>query len=231
MEEILQDLLQQWQYIARVIVAALCGSVIGLERSRRQKEAGIRTHIIVCLSSALFMIVSKYGFFDVLADYSETMKLDPSRVASSIVSGISFLGAGVIFLKGSSIRGLTTSAGLWATAACGMAIGSGMFALGIFTTVFVVLLQYLLHKYNLSSETIAATEIKITFDDKPDAISHIKDFFKQNEVEVEEYSIRKNTDKTITYTTVVKHLVADRVNRLSSIMEVIPEVREIDCNQ
>ncbi len=218
----------QEEYILRIIVAAACGAVIGLERSRRQKEAGLRTHIIVCLGAALMMVISKYGFFDVVV--YDSIQLDASRVASNVISGISFLGAGVIFLKGTSIRGLTTSAGLWTTSACGLAIGAGMYGVGIFTTVFVVVIQYFLHKYNLSSETIAATEIKIAAVDRNGIIDDIKAYFDTNKVEIEEYSIKKKDDGLIYFNSVVKHLKQEEINSLTSIFNAIPDVKELNCD-
>jgi putative Mg2+ transporter-C (MgtC) family protein len=219
----------QGEYIMRLLLASACGAVIGLERSRRQKEAGLRTHIIVCLGAALIMVISKYGFFDVVK--FDSVQVDASRVAANIITGISFLGAGVIFLKGTSIRGLTTSAGLWTTSACGMAIGAGLYAVGIFTTVFMVGLQYFLHKYNLSSETIAATEIRIITYDKPGIVEQIKAYFTENDVEIEEFSIKRKSDGTLVYDTVVKHLKPDEMNHITTILNEIPEVMEINCNQ
>ncbi len=219
----------QGEYILRIVIASACGAVIGLERSRRQKEAGLRTHIIVCMGATLLMLISKYGFFDVIV--RDSVQVDASRVASTVITGISFLGAGVIFLKGSSIRGLTTSAGLFSTAACGMAIGAGMYALGIFTTVFMVTLQYLLHKYNLSSETIAATEIRIIAYDKPDIVEQIKAYFAKNEVEIEEFAIKRKSDGTLIYDTVVKHLKPAELNHITTILTEVPDVMEVNCNQ
>ena len=129
-----------WDYLIRVIVACLCGGLIGLERTKRLKEAGIRTHIIVALGATLIMVVSKYGFGDV-AD------ADASRIASNVITGVSFLGAGVIFVRGGSVKGLTTAAGIWATAAIGLALGAGMYTVGVLVTVLMILLQISLHKF------------------------------------------------------------------------------------
>ena len=106
----------QLELLVRLIVAGICGSLIGYERKNRLKEAGIRTHMIVALGSALVMIVSKYGFADVLLLHNYI--LDPSRVAAQIVSGIGFLGAGIIFVRKQAISGLTTAAGICRRAAC-----------------------------------------------------------------------------------------------------------------
>lgn len=128
-----------WDYLIRIVVACLCGGLVGLERTKRLKEAGIRTHIIVALGAALIMVVSKYGFSDVGG-------ADASRIASNVITGISFLGAGVIFVRGGSVKGLTTAAGIWATAAIGLALGAGMYTVGVLCTVLVILLQISLHK-------------------------------------------------------------------------------------
>ena len=127
-----------------ILLAALCGLALGIERKNRLKEAGMRTHLIVALGSALIMVVSKYGFFD-LVGYSH-LSVDASRVAAQIVSGIGFLGAGMIFMRNQSITGLTTAAGIWATAGIGMAMGAGLYAVGGFCTLLVLLTQLLLRR-------------------------------------------------------------------------------------
>ena len=124
------DLMQNLDFFIRMIVACLCGACIGIERTKRFKEAGIRTHIIVCCASALIMVVSKYGFADLTGvdgmDFNGTKGVDASRIASQVVSGISFLGAGLIYKNGSAVKGLTTAAGIWATSGIGLAIGAGL---------------------------------------------------------------------------------------------------------
>ena len=131
-------------YILRILLATFCGACIGFERERRFKTAGIRTHIIVALSACLMMIVSKYGFWDVVG--MKGITLDVSRIAAGVVTAIGFLGAGVIFVKKESITGVTTAAGLWATVGVGIAIGAGMYTIGLATTIIMVVLQVLLHK-------------------------------------------------------------------------------------
>ena len=117
------------EFFVRLLLSAGLGALVGLERSKRQKEAGVRTHCIIACTSALFMILSKYAFVD-LVGVDGLRGADPARIAAQVVSGISFLGAGVIFKNGNSIRGLTTAAGMWGTAAVGMAIGAGMYWVG-----------------------------------------------------------------------------------------------------
>lgn len=147
MKEFITNTLQL-QFVFRIVLAGMCGMMIGLERKNRSKEAGIRTHFVVASGAALMMIVSKYAFYDVIA--SELYKgfdvrLDPSRIASTIASGIGFLGAGMIFVHKNTITGLTTAAGIWATSGVGMAIGAGLYSIGICATIVILLAQILLH--------------------------------------------------------------------------------------
>lgn len=134
------------EMLGRIILAALCGAIIGYERKNRKKEAGIRTHIIVSLASALMMIVSKYGFFDLKDGFLGIRGADPSRIASQVISGVGFLGAGMIFVNKKAITGLTTAAGIWATSGIGIAIGSGLYFIGIAAALLIVAAQILLHK-------------------------------------------------------------------------------------
>ncbi|GBF03643.1 magnesium transporter MgtC [Lactiplantibacillus paraplantarum] len=122
--------LYQLEWVLRLFVAAICGGAVGYERKVRLKTAGIRTHMLVAVGAALFMIISKYGFFD-LTSHTTDISLDPSRVASQVVTGIGFIGAGAIMTINHKIDGLTTAAGLWATAAIGLAIGADMYVIGI----------------------------------------------------------------------------------------------------
>lgn len=126
-----------WEFTLRLFVAGIMGILIGLEREYRAKEAGYRTHFLVAVGSALLMIVSQYGFEEVLE--RDLVRLDPSRIAAQVVSGIGFIGAGTIILQKQIVRGLTTAAGIWATSGIGLAIGAGMYSIGVATTVLVLL--------------------------------------------------------------------------------------------
>jgi putative Mg2+ transporter-C (MgtC) family protein len=123
---------QGWRQVGELGLALVLSALIGLEREIRQKNAGLRTHTLVGVGSALFVLVSKYGFTDVLV--TGRIILDPSRVAAQIVSGVGFLGAGLIFVRRDSVRGLTTAAGIWVTAAVGAAAGAGLPVLAAETT-------------------------------------------------------------------------------------------------
>ncbi len=127
------------EMLSRLMLAAGLGSVIGFERERLNWAAGLRTHMLVCVGAALMMLVSSFGFADVLNN--DHVVLDPSRVAAQVVSGIGFLGAGSILLRGEVVRGLTTAASLWSVAGVGLAVGGGMYipATGATVIIFIIL--------------------------------------------------------------------------------------------
>ena len=140
------------EFILRLLLAGVLGGAIGLEREYRAKEAGFRTHFLVALGSALFMLISQYGFMELLTDYAApgvatgreediglAIRLDPSRIASQVVTGIGFIGAGTIIFQKHVVHGLTTAAGLWVTAAIGMGCGSGLYLISFAATLFVFL--------------------------------------------------------------------------------------------
>lgn len=164
MERMLPELL----WVIRLLVSCACGFAVGFERQHHiriehRKSAGMRTHMIVCVASAAMMLISKYGFFDVLAN-GDNIRVDVSRVAAGIVTGVSFLGAGTIFMRKESVNGLTTAAGIWAVAAVGMAIGCGMYTVGITLTILITLIQELF-RMNMYKQERQATTIVIGVSD------------------------------------------------------------------
>src|SRR5213596_1063329 len=122
------------EVLGRLALAAALGAVLGFERELREREAGLRTHLLVSLGSALFTVVSAYGFREFLTSGGAVVRADPSRIAAQIVTGIGFLGAGLIFRQGLYVRGLTTAASLWLVAAVGMAAGAGFWAAAVIAT-------------------------------------------------------------------------------------------------
>lgn len=165
----------------RLLIAMLLGGVIGIEREYRSKEAGFRTHFLVALGSALFCIVSQYGFgFDLK---------DSSRVAAQVVSGIGFLGAGTIIFQKNVVRGLTTAAGLWVTAAIGLACGSGMFAAAAIATVLIIVgLEVLI----LFIPHIERTVVELSFSTtSEESIKQVVNKLKKAGIRISSFKLRK----------------------------------------
>jgi putative Mg2+ transporter-C (MgtC) family protein len=156
---------QGWKQIGELGLAFALSTLIGLEREWRQKSAGLRTHTLVGVGAALFMLVSKYGFADVLVP-GRTV-LDPSRVAAQVVSGIGFIGGGLIFVRGDIVRGLTTAAIVWVTAAVGMACGAGLALLAIATTAghFAVVLGYPTITARLPTPRAPGFAVRVVYED------------------------------------------------------------------
>lgn len=186
----------------RIIVACICGIIIGFERFNRAKEAGVRTHCIVACASALMMIISKYGFTDMLAEglfQGMDVRVDPSRLAQGIVTGVGFLGAGMIYIQRGSIKGLTTASGIWATSGIGMAIGAGMYIVGIFATVIVLTIQYLFHdkiKLMLQHKTRSLYVWDVVEENYQDKIT---DQLVEIGIIVSDVSVSKNDNKKYDY--------------------------------
>ena len=158
---------QGWVQLGELTLAFVLSALVGLERELRHKAAGLRTYSLVGVSAALFMLVSKYGFNDVLEP--GRIVVDPSRIAAQVVSGIGFIGGGVIFMRRNVVRGLTTAASVWLTAALGMACGAGLPLLAIATTAghFVIMLGFpkLVGRY-LPQDRRMATRLNIFYEDR-----------------------------------------------------------------
>lgn len=157
-----------WEYLLRLALAALLGGIIGLERESRLKGAGIRTHFIVAFASCMMMLVSKYGFFDMMV--YEAVKLDPGRIAAGLATAIGFLGAGTIISRKQGVIGLSTAAGLWATVGVGMSAGAGMYVIASVGTVFLVVVQHTLNPGHDAQGSAAAHTIHVSIDDTPEAL-------------------------------------------------------------
>lgn len=195
MEQIVLYFGDNLEYMLRMLLAAVCGGVIGYERSRRRKEAGLRTHIIVAVGAALLMIVSKYGFVDILE--IPGMRVDASRVAANVITGISFLGAGVIFVREASIKGLTTAAGLWAMAGVGLAIGAGMYEVGIFSTALLILIQTFTRGNLQKLDGVVYETVAITYKDAPDELEELKKQLKARNIVIHHIQMEKLEDGAV----------------------------------
>lgn len=162
--------METMELILRLLFAGIAGITVGFNREMHAKEAGIRTHFFVAVGSALFMVISKYGFADTRA---LGINADASRIASSVVTGVGFLGAGSIMVGKRSIQGLTTAAGLWATSAIGLAIGAGLYFIGG-VSVFLVLLGYSLLRIITTVVPVSVKKMRATL--RVDSIFSIDDF-------------------------------------------------------
>lgn len=187
--------------IFRMIISCLCGIIIGFERENRAKEAGIRTHCIVACASAMMMIISKYGFEDLIqTSASADVRLDPSRMAQGIVTGVGFLGAGTIYVQRSNIRGLTTAAGLWATCGIGMAIGGGLYVIGFSATIIIIATQIILHSNGKFMTSHKSKYIKVYGIETPEFQKKTTELLNSMNVTVNEVSVLRHSDGLYDYT-------------------------------
>jgi len=172
------------EFVLRLAVAALLGGIIGAEREYHAKEAGVRTHLLVALGSALFTVLSMYAFVAFGGKY------DAARVAAGVVTGVGFLGAGVIIFQKQMVRGLTTAAGLWVTASIGMACGAGMYILAVAATAIMmfclILLGIIFHKYGDKRMTIAFTV------NNPEEIKKVLRTVKDKGLDIVDWTLNKD---------------------------------------
>ena len=210
-------------FVIRLLVAGILGAIIGLDREYRAKEAGYRTHFLVSLGSALIMIVSQYGFQEIIKESSVT--LDPSRVAAQVVSGIGFIGAGTIIFQKQIVRGLTTAAGIWATAGIGLAVGAGMYTIGIAATVLTLvgleLLSYLFKSIGMKSSMVSFST------PNKDILKQIADRFNSKDYLIVSYEMEtQHTGETEYYqvTMVIKSKRNNDEGHLLSLIQEFPDV-------
>ena len=182
------------EIVIRLLLAAFFGAVIGLERERKDWAAGLRTHMMVCLGAALTMIVSAYGFNDVLG--REGIALDPSRVAAQVISGIGFIGAGtILFLRQGTIRGLTTASGLWTVAAIGLATGGGLYFAAAIATILALIILWILQPIEKKfASRFKQKSIKITTGNKDKSIEIVNSIFQLNNVDIAAFLLDKTED-------------------------------------
>jgi putative Mg2+ transporter-C (MgtC) family protein len=225
---------QQALLVIRLAAAMACGAIIGIERSRRYKEAGIRTHIIVAAAAALFMMVSKYGFADLevgTLSFLGTKGADPSRIASQVVSGISFLGAGIIFRNGNSIRGLTTAAGVWATAAIGMTIGAGLYIMGFAFSIIILLMQIAMHRFTIGGDSLVSNHFTVTVVDSEDFRKDLYAELDRWQVQIVETDISRNPDGTLTMSLSVRMRNKVQHTDIIRFFDLHPEVTSFSLQQ
>ncbi|MCI8624370.1 MAG: MgtC/SapB family protein [Provencibacterium sp.] len=218
--------LTQLEYVVRLVAAAVCGAAVGYERKNRLKEAGIRTHLIVSLASALMMVISKYGFYDVLVH--ESIKLDPARIAAGIVSGIGFLGTGMILIRNKSISGLTTAAGIWATMGVGMAMGGGMYILGLSATALIICAQILLHRnlHWLQMPLVEAVSVRLY--DNAEAVAFLQQRLAEHKIQVVNLKADKTEAGIIEVTLIVKLPSGYEILQLVNLFEESPYIQSVE---
>ena len=214
------------EFMLRILVSAVLGGSIGLERSKRQKGAGVRTHCIIAITSAVFMILSKYAFVD-LGEVIGTRGADAARIAAQVVSGISFLGAGIIFKQGkASVKGLTTAAGMWATAAIGLSIGAGLYWVGIFQACMILILQSILHHGVIGPKTLTEQIITIRMVDDPVMLQEFHKFIHVDKCLIDDSSVKRD-GKYIKITLAVRMENPIEYEHILEFMDQHPGVTEI----
>lgn len=189
--------------VVRLVVAAILGGIVGIERGSGDRPAGFRTHILVCVGSALFMLVSMYGFDDVAPNVAVQesdlgARRDSARIAAQVVSGIGFLGAGTILHEGLTIRGLTTAASLWMVSAIGLAVGSGLFFLSCCATAITMVTLVTFHTWEKRFAANSRSDrrfVRITTSNRNGAITDITGYLALNGVQVKSINVKKNKDK------------------------------------
>ncbi len=219
-------LLMQLEFFGRLVLAGLCGAAVGYERKRSMKGAGIRTHFIVAMAAALVMLVSKYGFMDVATLPGHSV--DTSRVAASVVSGVGFLGAGLIFVRKYTINGLTTAAGIWATSAIGMAVGGGMYILGVMGTLTILLVQVFLHRRWNFLHVPSTEQVFLVVSNKAETVSQIHALFDKNNIEILNIKMETREDGLMALDFIIKVPANFKTVSLMEIMQACPDIKEFD---
>ncbi|MBK7109625.1 MAG: MgtC/SapB family protein [Bacteroidetes bacterium] len=223
-------MLSWYEIIIRLSLASLFGALIGIERERKDWAAGLRTHMLVCVGSCLLMMVSAYGFSDVLG--TEHVALDPSRIAAQVVSGIGFIGAGaILFSKHGTIRGLTTAAGLWTIAAIGLATGGGMyFAAGITTIVSLIILWALQPLEQLFFRKFRQKTLRIVTNLNVNNTELLSNILDNDELKIQTFSLEKNDDQFVFLFTFEKIDLA-KISNLVNALKKDSAVKDIFWNQ
>ena len=216
-----------WTFILRLLTATVLGAVIGFEREYHAKEAGIRTHLLVALGACLFMILSVYGF-DFMLD-RDHVSFDPSRIASQVVTGIGFIGAGTIILQKQMVRGLTTAAGLWVTAAIGLACGNGMYIVAVVTTAVVLISLGLI---NLYLPYISQKERHITFLASDYAVmTEILERLRLEKITVLNYEMHKSAEENNGKMLVTLEIRMKRYDNAKGIASILKNFEKVELVQ
>ncbi len=209
----------------RLLVAAVLGGIVGIERGSGDRPAGFRTHILVCVGSTLFMLVSIYGFDDIQTASFETRR-DSARIAAQVVSGIGFLGAGTILHEGLTIRGLTTAASLWIVSAIGLAVGSGMYLIGTVATAITMITLVTFHSWEKHFAGSSRSErrfIRVTINNRPGAITDVTGYLADKGIKVKTLNVKNNNKEN--------KLVLELYLKVEKGIDIMEIIRGLQCIQ
>lgn len=213
----------------KLLLAALAGGLVGFERETHGRPAGLRTNLLVAVGSCVMVIVSeafylKYGMYDA----ETTLRLDPSRIAAQIVTGIGFIGAGVILKEGASVRGLTTAASLWTVAGLGMAIGMGFYSLGVIATILVLVSLNFLKKLDPMIKKDRFLVLAVTADNRDGLLEELQDIFAARNLLISDLSSNVDlVENELFYQVVVTQQQKRIGHELTNVIKHLEGVRKI----
>lgn len=213
-------MISELEVVIRLLLAAIVGGLVGLERELNNRPAGLRTHILVTVGSALVMLVSKYGFLEV-------NNSDPARLAAQVVSGIGFLGAGTIIMQGNTVHGLTTAASLWTSACIGLALGAGYYIGGIAGAVIVLFTLVILRFVERSVVTRRYRTLTVIASERPGLIGEIGNTFARYSIIIKHVNIKpkKNLESMCIHIEFVLKIVKN--TECNRVLEEINDIREV----
>lgn len=216
-----------WTMVIRLLVATVLGALIGIEREYHAKEAGVRTHLLVALGACLFMILSIYGFDLMLG--RDHVSFDPSRIASQVVTGIGFIGAGTIILQKQMVRGLTTAAGLWVTAAIGLACGTGMYVIAVVTTVIALASLGLI---NVFLPYVSQCDRRITFlVEDYGVLTEVLENLRHEKITVLNYEMHKDAEENNGKMLVSLEIRMQRYDNVKAVASILRNFEKVELVQ
>ncbi len=212
------------EIVLRLLIAAFIGGLVGLERELNNRPAGLRTHIIVTVGSALIMLVSKYGFTDLNVDS------DPARLAAQVVSGIGFLGAGTIIMQGNIVHGLTTAASLWTSAAIGLAIGAGYYLGGVASAVIIMFTLIILRFAEHSIFVRRYRVLHVIAAERPGLIGEIGNAFSRHRIIIKHISIKQKKAADEIYLNIEFVLKIVKRTDTNAVIQEIYEINDVQSS-
>jgi len=219
----------EWtEILLRLVLAAVFGAAIGLERERKEWAAGMRTHMMVCVGATLFMLVSAYGFSGILG--TPDVVLDPSRIAAQVVSGIGFIGAGtILFQKQGTIRGLTTASGMWTVAAIGLATGGGMYFAAAVATVLAIIILWVLQPVEKSfASRFVQRSISVTTTGREQSVQVITAIFDQHQAQISNCYIERSGENEFHLSFRFKGINRQQLKSIITELQKNPDITNID---